>query len=260
MKKRCQAPKRTEKRAKRSFHVHNQQTLAHNVLYDVIFFLTWKMLCKKSERTDRGRKKKVSSKKNCKDFLSEINLKSKGDEEEEEKLESTRSCFFIPLRLKCCEVTMSSIFGHKTKLKNSLETNFLVFVEREKRWPKIEKIHEGKGITKRFSDRFVVEIERKIPMCWQIDDGKIVLSTPFFFYLLRQVDFNLLFDMFMAFKKAKRRKLLIKTLSMEKFWVSAFPSSVWFLRPLLLQNKIKTREIFCSHINDLRFLFPTPFD
>lgn len=67
--------------------------------------------------------------------------------------------------------------------------DFLVFrqAKEKKTRPTIENIHgilfvldanEGKG-TNRFSDLFVVKIERKIPMRWQIDDGKIVL-TPIF--------------------------------------------------------------------------------
>lgn len=56
------------------------------------------LLCKRNidnKRTDRREVKKFYVKRNCKDFLNEINLKC----ERKKKKNSTRSRFFIPRRL-----------------------------------------------------------------------------------------------------------------------------------------------------------------
>ena len=107
-----------------------------------------------------------------------------------------------------------------------------------------------KGSTKRFSDLFSLlsKSREKIPMCWQIDDGKIVLFTPRFFFICCVKSISI-YDLTCLWpsKKTKRRKLLIKTLSLQKFRVSAFLSSVWFLRPLLLQKDQNMRDFLQPH-------------
>lgn len=80
---------------------------------------------------------------------------------------------------------------------------------------------------------------------------KIVLLTPLFFlYYFRCVKSIPILELTCLWpskKNKERRKLLIKTLSLEKFqlvrmFFNCSLPPVWFLRRLLLRNKIKTRK------------------
>lgn len=117
--------------------------------------------------------------------------------------------FYIPRRLNTRVVTMNSIFGRKTNLKNSLEKFPLI---RERKW---NYFGSCCWETMRLSTAASWRRNSNLLTNWY---GKLLSSFHFLFVFAASSRFQSTnWHVYGLQKNKERRKLLIKTLSLEKF-------------------------------------------